>query len=62
MNDMHRSPTGSETYHFGKKLTKDTDELIVYKLTALDAWVFEALNLLLNNNFESCRANEKGRC
>jgi hypothetical protein len=56
---MHRDPKDANTYHFGEELTKNPDELIVHQLTALDTWVFQTLNLLLHDNFESRCANEE---
>lgn len=43
-------------------LRKDSDELIVDKLTALETWLLETLDLLLDDDLESGRSDEKRRC
>lgn len=44
-----------------EELTQDADEFIIDETDAFQAWFFEALNLLLNDDFECCCANKEGR-
>ena len=50
------------TYNLAKQLAEDTDKFIVYKLAALQRRIFQSLDLLLDDDFESSCANEQRRC
>lgn len=49
------------TYHFREELAKDTDEFVIHQLATLQARVFQTLDLLFDNDFESSRTNEQRR-
>ena len=45
-----------------QELSKNDHELVVHEAAALETWLLKSLDLLLDNDFESCRPDEKGRC
>lgn len=49
----------TRTYNLLEQLSKDSDELIVYQLTAFQARFFESFDLLLDNDLEGLGTNKQ---
>lgn len=47
-----------KTHNLRQYLGEDSDEFVVHQLAAFDAWLFEPLDLLLDDDFECLGANE----
>lgn len=54
LSQVHR-----QTYDFGKQLSKNPDKLIIDQLTALQAGLFDTLDLLLHDDLKGCGAHEQ---
>lgn len=47
------------TYNLLEQLSKNSDKLVVYQLTTLQARFFQSLDLLLDNHFKSLGTNKQ---
>lgn len=45
----------------GQELREDADKLVVDEADALEGWVLEALDLLLDDDFKGRRSHKEGR-
>lgn len=48
-----------KTHDLRQYLGEDPNELVVHQLAALDAWLFESLDLLLDDDFERLGTDEQ---
>lgn len=56
-----RPPLAAQTDILAQELVQNSHELIVDELRAFESRLLDATNLLLDNDFESSRANEQSR-
>jgi hypothetical protein len=57
-NEPQRMLAKGLTYDLCKKLPQDSDQLVIDKLATLERWIFEPLDLLLDDNLKGRGTNE----